>query len=414
MMRVYIAGPHTAPDPIANTGRALAVFNELLDLGYMPFCPHLMTSLAHMVQPRDYETWMGWCFGWVAQCQVVLVLGDSPGTRREIGLAQKLGIPVIWWQTTGWHRNWLRTIATAATTAPGAAEPKPNQWPHPDVGALSTMDDPPPTETDRRLIDVGVIPGIDVGCELSQDAQQRRGETRMDFKRWCKTYAAATFSEPWTGTQIEIIGTIETAILTGGPIIYQNVPHGCGTTSLLQQAAIWALLQGHAEYLVYISATHSQAESILSGIWDKLQTSHKLLRDFPEVCQPIRALGGVLQRRPLLRHNGEPVHLCRRKRRITLPWQHNRLGGTIDATGCRDQMRGLILRHDQCAITKRPDLVLVDNPQELATPSACAHWDGKIWPTIQALGGPGREISGVCVGTFWPNATSPPPRTDSK
>lgn len=94
-IKVYVAGPYTRPDPCENTNRAILVANELLDVGYVPFVPHL-THFWHTVTPKPYKHWLEYDKHWVAVCDVVLRLsGESAGADEEIRLANSLGIPVV-------------------------------------------------------------------------------------------------------------------------------------------------------------------------------------------------------------------------------------------------------------------------------------------------------------------------------
>lgn len=92
--RVYVSGPYSSGDVIVNIRNALQVAAELLDLGYVPFVPHL-TGFFHLVYHRAYETWLAYDLEWVAVCHAVLRLpGHSPGADRETALAREQGIPV--------------------------------------------------------------------------------------------------------------------------------------------------------------------------------------------------------------------------------------------------------------------------------------------------------------------------------
>src|SRR4051812_29216914 len=93
--RVYVAGPYSQGDPLANTHAAMDAGSHLLDLGFAPFVPHLSHYL-HERGPKDYEAWMALDFAWVVAAQALLRLpGESSGADREVALAGKFGIPVF-------------------------------------------------------------------------------------------------------------------------------------------------------------------------------------------------------------------------------------------------------------------------------------------------------------------------------
>ena len=56
-MKVYIAGPMTLGDSFAHVGDAIRVYNELMDMGHVPFCPQF-TAFAGIVRKRPIEEWM--------------------------------------------------------------------------------------------------------------------------------------------------------------------------------------------------------------------------------------------------------------------------------------------------------------------------------------------------------------------
>jgi len=96
MIRVYIAGPYTKPDPAVNVHRAIHVGNKLMDAGFAVFIPHL-SHFQHLLCPRPYEDWLAHDYEWLKVCDVVVRLpGESAGAEKECELADRLGIQVIY------------------------------------------------------------------------------------------------------------------------------------------------------------------------------------------------------------------------------------------------------------------------------------------------------------------------------
>lgn len=94
-MHVYIAAPYTTPTPEYNVAVAMSAACRLINLGYVPFLPHLYHYL-DQVYPQPYETWMRLCLAYVRKSDKVLRLpGTSPGADREVEEAQRHGIPVF-------------------------------------------------------------------------------------------------------------------------------------------------------------------------------------------------------------------------------------------------------------------------------------------------------------------------------
>jgi len=93
--KVYVAGPYTKGDVAVNVRNAIAAANELADLGYMPFLPHL-THFWHLLFPRPYEFWCELDNQFLPYCNALLRLpGESSGADAEMALAESLKIPVF-------------------------------------------------------------------------------------------------------------------------------------------------------------------------------------------------------------------------------------------------------------------------------------------------------------------------------
>lgn len=93
-VRVYVAGPLTAGDPVLNVRAAVQAGQRLLEAGLVPFVPHL-SMLWHLVCPNPYETWIKLDLAWLETCDAVLRLpGRSPGVDGEVMRAFELGLPV--------------------------------------------------------------------------------------------------------------------------------------------------------------------------------------------------------------------------------------------------------------------------------------------------------------------------------
>jgi len=95
MNRIYIAGPYTEGDVARNVKAAIDAANELIELGFAPYVPHLSHFL-HMAHPQPYGIWMGLDMVWQSQCHAVLRLpGPSSGADTETRTAKIVGMPVF-------------------------------------------------------------------------------------------------------------------------------------------------------------------------------------------------------------------------------------------------------------------------------------------------------------------------------
>lgn len=97
--RVYVAGPISQGDSLANCRKAIQVGFDLMDAGYAPFVPHY----SHFVDPASidgkgrYEQWICLDFSWITASHALLRLpGPSKGADREVAWATQRGIPVYY------------------------------------------------------------------------------------------------------------------------------------------------------------------------------------------------------------------------------------------------------------------------------------------------------------------------------
>lgn len=103
-MRVYIAGPYTAMSEDQTLENVQAAIDAALDLyrkGHQPYVPHLThyvekraQALGVRISREDYvRCWDG---PWLALCDALLYLADSPGAREELEAAQRAGMKVFY------------------------------------------------------------------------------------------------------------------------------------------------------------------------------------------------------------------------------------------------------------------------------------------------------------------------------
>lgn len=94
---VYLAGPYTNPDPVANT-RAAVLFGAKLRDRYncRVFVPHF-SLFEHFIAPQPYERWLEIDMDWMPLCDVLYRMpGESSGADAEVGRAREFGIQVIY------------------------------------------------------------------------------------------------------------------------------------------------------------------------------------------------------------------------------------------------------------------------------------------------------------------------------
>lgn len=94
--KVYIAGPYSKGDVLANVHKAIKVANDLAKLGFYPFVPHLL-HYWHELYPLGYDFCCEIDNEYLLVCDAVIrIPGESPGSDAEEDLARKNDIPVFY------------------------------------------------------------------------------------------------------------------------------------------------------------------------------------------------------------------------------------------------------------------------------------------------------------------------------
>lgn len=95
-MIVYISAPYTLGDVSVNVKTACLAGDRILELGHIPFIPHLF-NLWDSISPKSYDDWMKICKAYVIRCDCLLRLeGISKGADIEVNLAKQYNIPVFY------------------------------------------------------------------------------------------------------------------------------------------------------------------------------------------------------------------------------------------------------------------------------------------------------------------------------
>ena len=94
MKLIYISGPYSIGDKVMNVLRAIEAGNQVLEIGAIPFIPHLC-HFWDMMTPRPLEDWMKIDYEMLKRCDGLLWLeGKSIGAWDEVGYALRHQIPV--------------------------------------------------------------------------------------------------------------------------------------------------------------------------------------------------------------------------------------------------------------------------------------------------------------------------------
>jgi hypothetical protein len=188
-------------------------------------------------------------------------------------------------------------------------------------------------------------------------------------------------------------------------------------TTLAECACLWAMLNGHREFVALIGSDEGHASDMLESIKMELDGNDLLLADFPEVVFPIQRLDGIANRCNGQLYAGERTYIGWTAKEIVLPtvrpqgWpDHPHLksfvrdtgrslasGAVIKVAGITGRIRGMkFKRADGRAV--RPSLVVLDDPQtdeSARSLSQCAHRESILAGAVLGMAGPGKKISGI-------------------
>ncbi len=237
---------------------------------------------------------------------------------------------------------------------------------------------------------------------------RRVSACKRNLVRFCETYLKHIFSAPFSHAHIEALRIMERAILGGAQWPALFLPRGFGKTSLMQAAALWALIYGHRKFVFILGANQSRAEDLLRGIVIELSSNDELEADFPHLCIPIREIQGSRQRALNQNIEGVLTRIEASKERFILPWVKSKSGNPLPfansivrAAGLGAAIRGA--RHVLAnGVVIRPDLVLIDDPQtdELAhSPSQVSKLTSLLLQSIAGLAGPGSSLTVILSAT---------------
>lgn len=96
MKRIFVSGPYTKGDTQQNVKFSMDITNDLINLGFAPYCPHL-THFLHLNQFQPYEKWLEIDLEYLKICDAILRLpGESKGADLEVSFAVKNKIPVFY------------------------------------------------------------------------------------------------------------------------------------------------------------------------------------------------------------------------------------------------------------------------------------------------------------------------------
>ena len=250
-------------------------------------------------------------------------------------------------------------------------------------------------EMSKKSRDIGELPPV-----VDPERKRLAGES---FRAFCESYFRATFALEWSDDHLAVIEAIETSVLRGNLFAFA-MPRGSGKTSLVETAALWALLYGHRDFVAIIGADEEHARTMLQSCQVECETNELLLADFPEAIYPIAKLERIHHRAGGQTYRGKSTSIIWTKNELQFPTIEGSKasGGIIRVAGITGRIRGMSAKRACDGKKARPSLVLIDDPQtdeSAASPSQVATREAVLKGAILGLAGPGTKISGLCTVT---------------
>ncbi len=242
------------------------------------------------------------------------------------------------------------------------------------------------------------LAGRDIGELPAVVNIDRKRQAATDFRYFCEAYFPLTFHLPWSNDHLKVIARIEQAVLRGG-LFSMAMPRGSGKTTICECACIWAVLNGHRDFVCLIGSDEGHAMDMLESIKMELDGNDLLLEDYPEVLYPIQSLDGIANRCNGQLYKGQRTHIGWTAREIVMPTIPGSIasGAIIKVAGITGRIRGMKYKRSD-GKTVRPSLVVIDDPQtdeSARSLSQCATRESILAGAILGLAGPGKKISGI-------------------
>ena len=191
----------------------------------------------------------------------------------------------------------------------------------------------------------------------------RREACLADPHRFMRVYFERDYKRPFGKLHTRLIDSMVEIAERGGKKS-MAAPRGRGKTQIVKGVIPYVICAGLRRFIVPVSQTTSQAMELYNDFRKKCAYNDLFYDDFPEICEPVRALEGAPQRASRQHVDGELTRIEWKTDRLRLANIPAKYRGPIDYGGVRMEYRGL-----DAAIRginrdgDRPDFVPIDEPE---------------------------------------------------
>ena len=249
----------------------------------------------------------------------------------------------------------------------------------------------------RSARDIGDVPPV-----VDRERRDRAAGSLLAF---LGEYFPGTFAKPWSDDHRAVIERLQGVITDGGQYAIA-APRGAGKTSIVERAALWAVLTGRRRFVVIVAANESLAVRCLNRLKSELEYNPRLLADFPRETYPIRRLESQGRRCVGQLYNGERTATVWQKKLLVLPTMPgpdaDGSGAVLYVAGITGAIRGLS-HVDAEGRTIRPDLLLLDDPADREAARSATQTSERLSLAngdLLGLAGPGEKIAAVATCTI--------------
>lgn len=256
----------------------------------------------------------------------------------------------------------------------------------------------------------------DITIDYSRLDKARRRRCSKGIAIFGPTYFPKVFYQPFSITQKQIISDVEGLIKHGGNLA-RAAERGGGKSTIAKVGIIWGMVYGYLTWPVIIEANQDEANGTLDDIKEFFELpdsgDDKFGDDFPEVCQPIRGLERQAMRAKSQTVGGKFSKMKWLEKEIVLPTVEGSKssGARLTVRGADKPIRGLVRK------SLRPDFALlndIETEESADSLRMTAKIKRNIERAIKGLGGPGKSVSLLMLGTLLNNRCLIAQYTDPK
>lgn len=232
----------------------------------------------------------------------------------------------------------------------------------------------------------------------------RRADCIADTYLFLQTYFGGIFSQDFTATRRQMIDGIEHASRFGGDQAIAG-PRGEGKSRSALFVTLKLMLEGALRFPLIVSKSGPRAKRELKNWQEAIIASEILHADFPELCEPILALGGWSSRARQQTAFGLYTRMEWGTETVVFPtipserlgFESVARGQIMSSLGIEGAIRGFSVRNE------RPDLVLIDDIDDRESARSELQTETReqiLEEDIGGLAGPDKTIARVMLCTL--------------